>query len=88
MATVPEAKLLVISSPYAKYGELFEAHRKYYGRSDPKALVWQAPTRVMNPTITEKFIQEEIERDPEAARSEWLGCFREDYRAVFFLGAD
>lgn len=29
MATIPEAKLLVISSPCAKYGVVFEAHKKY-----------------------------------------------------------
>jgi phage terminase large subunit-like protein len=34
MATIPEAKLLVISSPYAKYGVLFEAHHRHYGRDD------------------------------------------------------
>src|SRR5262249_39717999 len=32
MATIPEAKLLVISSPYAKAGVVFEAYRKYFGR--------------------------------------------------------
>jgi len=85
MATVPEAKLLVISSPYAKFGELFEAHRRYYGVDNPQVLVWQAPTAVMNPTIADSFIQGEIERDPEAGRSEWLALFREDIEAAFSL---
>jgi len=85
MATVPQAKLLVISSPYAKFGELFEAHRKYYGQDNPQVLVWQAPTSVMNPTISESFIQGEIERDPESGRSEWLALFREDIEAAFSL---
>src|ERR1044072_6138805 len=85
MATVPQAKLLVISSPYAKFGELFEAHRKYYGQDNPQVLVWQAPTSVMNPTISESFIQDEIERDPESGRSEWLALFREDIEAAFSL---
>jgi hypothetical protein len=85
MATIPEAKLLVISSPYAKYGVVFEAHKKYYGKDDALALVWQAPTTVMNPNITEEFIQAEIENDPDAARSEWLALFREDVEAAFSL---
>jgi len=85
MATIPEAKLLVISSPYAKFGALFEAHHRHYGENDSAVLVWQADTRTMNPTITEEFIQAEIERDPDAARSEWLAQFREDVEAAFSL---
>jgi hypothetical protein len=85
MATIPEAKLLVISSPYAKYGVVFEAHKKYYGKDDAPVLVWQAPTTVMNPNITEEFIQAEIENDPDAARSEWLALFREDVEAALSL---
>jgi hypothetical protein len=85
MATIPAAKLLVISSPYAKFGALFEAHHRHYGENDSAVLVWQADTRTMNPTITEEFIQAEIERDPDAARSEWLAQFREDVEAAFSL---
>ena len=85
MATIPEAKLLVISSPYAKYGVLFEAHHRYYGRDDANVLVWQAPTTVMNPSISKEFVMAEIEQDPDAGRSEWLALFREDIEAAFSL---
>jgi hypothetical protein len=85
MATIPEAKLLVISSPYAKAGVLFEMHKKYFGQPDQNVLVWQAETRVMNSTITQEFINQEIERDPDAARSEWFAQFREDVEAAFSL---
>jgi hypothetical protein len=85
MATIPEAKLLVISSPYAKAGVAFEAYRKYFGCEDAPVLVWQAPTTVMNPNISEAFIRAEMEADPEAARSEWLAQFREDIEAAFSL---
>src|SRR4029450_4747646 len=56
MATIPEAKLLVISSQYAKYGVVFETYRKHFGKDDAPVLVWQADTRTMNPNITEEFI--------------------------------
>jgi hypothetical protein len=85
MATIPEAKLLVISSPSAKYGVLFEAHHRYYAQDGAPVLIWQADTRTMNPNITEEFIQAEIENDPDAARSEWLALFREDIEAAFSL---
>jgi hypothetical protein len=48
-------------------------------------LVWQAATTVMNPGITEEFVQAEIEADPEAGRSEWLAEFREDVSQAFAL---
>src|SRR4029453_13909968 len=85
MSTVAESKLLVISSPYAKFGAFYEGHRRYYGKDDAPVLVWQAPTTVMNPSISEEFIQSEIENDPDAARSEWLALFREDVEAAFSL---
>jgi hypothetical protein len=85
MVTIPDAKLLVISSPYAKFGVLFEAHRNNYGRDDAPVLVWQAPTTVMNPSIPAEFIQDQIDQDPEAGRSEWLAQFREDIEAAFSL---
>jgi hypothetical protein len=85
MATIAEAKLLVISSPYAKFGALYEAYKRYYGQEHPHILIWQAETRVMNPTISQQFINEEIERDPDAARSEWFAQFREDVEAAFSI---
>jgi hypothetical protein len=85
MSTVAESKLLVISSPYAKFGALYEAHRRHYGQDDPNVLVWQADTRTMNPTITQEFIDQEMARDPDAGRSEWLAQFREDIEAAFSL---
>src|SRR5262249_3815060 len=35
--------------------------------------------------ISQKFIDKEIEKDPEAGRAEWLGLFREDVSAAFPL---
>lgn len=87
MATIPGAKLLCISTAYAKSGVLFEAYREHYAQSDDHTLVWQADTRTMNPTISESLIRRELEKDPESARAEWLGEFREDLEAAFSLEA-
>ena len=78
MATIPNSMLLVISSPYARSGVLFEAYRDYFASDDPEILVWQAPTKVMNPTLDQGLIDREVERDPVAAAAEWGATFRSD----------
>jgi hypothetical protein len=86
MATIPDAKMLLISTGYAMTGALFDAHKDHYGKDDDdEVLVWQADTHSMNPTISQEFIDKEIARDPEAGRAEWLGLFREDVSAAFPL---
>jgi Terminase large subunit, ATPase domain len=85
MATIPDAKLLCISTGYAQVGALYDAHKEHFGKDDHDVLVWQADTGTMNPTISQKFIDKEIEKDPGAGRAEWLGLFREDVSAAFPL---
>jgi terminase large subunit-like protein len=82
-STIPNAKLICISTPYSQAGSLYEAHRDHYGKDDDHVLIWQADTRTMNPTIDEGLIQREIERDPEGAQAEWLATFRTDLQAAF-----
>jgi hypothetical protein len=87
MATIPNSVLLVGSSPYAKRGALFDAHRKHYGHDDAPALVWQAPTKVMNPTIPESVIAKAFERDPASAAAEFGAQFRNDISGYVSLEA-
>jgi hypothetical protein len=75
-------QLLVISSPFSKAGPLWEVHQKYFAVADPRILVWVAPTRVMNPTISSAVVEDALARDPEAAKSEWLAEFRDDAAAL------
>lgn len=86
LASIPGSLLLCISSPYARSGPLWEAYRKHYGE-DSDTLVWQAPTRLMNPTIAQELIDRDMMADPEAARSEWLGEFRSDLETFLPLEA-
>jgi hypothetical protein len=80
MATVPGALLLGISSPYARRGVLWDAHRRYYGR-DGDVLVWQAPTRAMNPAVPEALIAAAYAEDEAAASAEYGAQFRRDLEA-------
>lgn len=78
MATIPNAMLLVASSPYARRGILYDAHRKHYGKDGDPILVWQAATRVMNPSVPQEFIDAAYERDPVSASAEYGAQFRSD----------
>jgi Terminase large subunit, T4likevirus-type, N-terminal len=78
MATIPGAMLLCSSPPYARRGVLWESYKRYYGSADPNVLVWQAATRVMNATVSQRFIDEETERDPARASAEYNALFRTD----------
>ena len=78
MATVPGALLLGISSPYARRGVLWQAHRDHFGVEGDPVLVWKAPTLAMNPTIPSHVIETAYEQDPAAASAEWGAQFRQD----------
>jgi hypothetical protein len=78
MATIPGAMLLCASSPYSRKGALWDAHRKHFGKDGDPVLVWQAPTRVMNPTVQQRVIDEATERDPANAAAEYGAQFRSD----------
>lgn len=69
--------MLGISSPYSRKGLLYSKYAKHYGQ-DSDILVVKGSSRQFNPTIPEALIQEALQDDPEAAKSEWLGEFRSD----------
>ena len=78
MATIPNAMLLCASSPYARRGALWDAHRRHFGKDGDPVLVWRAPTRTMNPSVPQQVIDAAAERDPASAAAEWLAEFRSD----------
>ena len=69
-------KVLILSSPYAQSGALWDLHRKHYGQEESPVLVWQASAPEMNSTLPDDYIQRMQVEDPEAYRSEILGEFR------------
>jgi hypothetical protein len=79
MATMgPNALLLLMSSPHARRGPLWQAHRRHYGHEDAPILVWQAPTKVMNPTVPQSVIDAAYEDDAARAGAEFGAEFRTD----------
>ena len=77
MLTIPNAMLICLGSPYARRGAMYEAHKENYGK-DTDILVWQAPTRTMNPAVDQKVIDRAYKKDPASASAEYGGEFRSD----------
>ena len=78
MATIPGAMLLCASSPHARKGALWNAHRKHFGKEGDPVLVWQAATRDMNASVPQHYIDAHIADDPVKAAAEYGAVFRSD----------
>jgi hypothetical protein len=86
LATIPESMLIGISTPYSRSGLLWEQYRKYYGNGEGRSpLIWKAPTRIMNPTIDNDIIENDLRDDYARAKSEWEAEWREDIEGFLSL---
>lgn len=77
LASIPGSMIIGISSPYRKSGLLYSKFKKHFGQ-DGDVLVIKAPTRALNPTISQEIVDEALAEDPIAARAEWMAEFRDD----------
>ena len=78
LATVPNALLICISSPYAERGEMWKQYRQNWGQDNPDILCWQSSSRDMNPTLSALTVKMAYVRDAASARAEYGGEFRDD----------
>jgi hypothetical protein len=83
MSTIPTARMLIASSPYARRGILWNDFERHFGRNDSPTLVWRADTRTMNPSVPQSFIDQAYEDDAAAAGAEYGAQFRTDVEALF-----
>jgi hypothetical protein len=80
--------LFIISSPYARRGELWKLFSKHYGPAgDPAILVARAATRDMNPSLPQSVVERAILRDPASAAAEYMAEFRSDLEAFVTIEA-
>ena len=73
--------LIGISTPYRRAGLLYQKHKDYFGQDDDDVLVVHGASRVFNPTLPQKIVDDALKRDPAAARAEWLAEWRDDIAA-------
>src|SRR5262245_50390132 len=80
--------LIIISSPYARKGEVWETYRKHYGPDGaPKILIAQGASRDFNPSLPQAVVDRAIDRDPLSASAEYGGQFRTDIESFISLEA-
>lgn len=79
LGTIPGAPLLLASSPYAKKGEIYQSFRRDWGNDASSVLCWKAATLDMHDNARlRKMRDQDFEKDPQSARAEWDGEFRDD----------
>ena len=86
MATIADALLLCLSSPYSRRGELWRAHREHYGHDGDPVLVVQAETRALNATVPQAVIDRAYAEDAASASAEYGAQFRRDLES--FVGRE
>ena len=81
--------LAAISSPHAKRGELYSTFKRHFGPTGhPSILVAKAPSRTMNPSLSQRVVDRAYEEDPEAASAEYGAEFRGDLGDLRQPGCD
>ncbi len=87
MATIPNALMLGISSPYSRRGLFWRKYREAYGKRG-QVLFLKAPTWQMNPNLPRRgeVILQAYESDASWASAEYGAEFRTDLEA--FVSAD
>src|SRR5262249_21656460 len=79
--------LIVISSPHARKGALWTAHRRYFAVDNPKILVAQGDSQSLNSTLTQADIDAEYAKDPQWASAEYGAIFRTDVETFLSVEA-
>lgn len=86
LATIPGARLLALTTPYARRGEAWRAFTGHYGKDADPVCVWRAATRTMNPQVPEAVVARAYADDATAAEAEFGAQFRRDVES--FLDAE
>ena len=56
---------------------MWNAHHRHFAKDSDPILVWQAPTRTMNPLVPQSLIGEAMEQDAARVAAECLAvCFQ------------
>lgn len=80
-------KLIMLSSPYARRGVLWDAYKNHFGKNSERVLVAQAPSLLMNPTLPAHVVDDAYLDDPASAAAEFGAQFRSDIESYISIEA-
>ena len=81
LSTLPGARLICISSPYARRGVLWQAFKAHHGQDADPVVVWVADSQTMNPALDPAVVAAAYDADPASAAAEYGAEFRTDVAA-------
>lgn len=81
-----DGMVVAISTPHARRGLLYRKWVQHFGKNSPRVVCIQSETRLLNPTIDQRVIDEAMEEDHAVAMSEWGAQFRSDLE--FFVSQE
>jgi hypothetical protein len=78
LLTIPNSKLIMISSPYSQRGVFYEYFKQYYAQDRDDVLVWRSESLALNPCLDEDAIERDLRDDYASASAEWKAIWRAD----------
>jgi hypothetical protein len=73
--------LICVSTKWRRSGWAYNTWSQSFGNDQSDILVWDAPSKLMNPTLDQRIIDQALKEDKAAAMSEYMGQWREDIEA-------
>jgi hypothetical protein len=78
--------LLILSSPFARKGEVWDLYDKHYGeKGDSGILVVHGTSLDFNKSLPKAVVERALQRNPVTARAEYLAEFRSDLEGYVSL---
>jgi hypothetical protein len=77
------SKLIKISTPFMRRGEIWNDYHRYFGKDNAEVLVFQGETELYNPSYSRKKLEAAKRKDPVAFEAEFLARFRSDLSAMY-----
>jgi hypothetical protein len=71
-------RLLIISSPHWERGYVYNAWKRHWGKNDSPVLCWRSSSRLMNPLLSQKWIDQKMAEDAARYSAEIFAEWRTD----------
>jgi len=78
LTTAPDSEFIVISSKYRRVGTVYDAWKAHFAVDGDPVFIAESDTLSMNPTVPREEVERAFREDPEAARAEYGGLWRDD----------